>query len=244
VIRLKRGLKWGALAIAAALALFVAAFPGIFWREVGMLYLGLEDSGRARVCFEFSLRTRPNDADSLCGLGVACGESERWDEAVAAFEKAVSVQPKDADLHYNLGLTYDEVGRPRDAIRQYEAAAQLDPSSVDALVNLALAQVKLKQFDEAVTTLHRAAEAAPDDAEVQYELGLELFVVGKDEEARRQCDILKDLDPALAEKLESIMRDPKARERLRGDEGAGTGDAAPRGEQRRTEADPPRGGRR
>jgi Flp pilus assembly protein TadD len=223
----RRGLKWGALAIAAALVLSIVAVPGIFWREVGMLYLGLEDFGRARVCFEFSLRTRPNDPDSLCGLGVACSESERWDEAVTAFEKAVSVQPKDADLHYNLGFSYGEAGRPRDAVRQYETAAQLDPSLVDALVNLALAQVGLKQFDEAVTALRRAAKVAPDDAEVQYELGLVLFTLGKDEEARRQCDILKHLDPALAEKLERIMRDPKARERLRG-ESADAGDASQR----------------
>ncbi len=225
---LKRGLKWGALVLAAALVLLIVALPGIFWREVGMLYLGLEDFGRARVCFEFSLRTRPNDPDSLCGLGVACSESERWDEAVTAFERAVSVQPKDADFRYNLGLAYEEAGRPRDAVRQYETAARLDRSSGDALLALGLIHLDLKHFDQAVAALRQAARVAPDDAVVQYDLGAVLFVAGQDDEARRQRDLLKGLDPAGAKKLEKLMRDPKARARLRGEAGAEADDATRR----------------
>jgi Flp pilus assembly protein TadD len=232
VARLKRGLRWGALGAIAAFWLFIVAVPGIFWREVGMLYLGLEDFGRARVCFEFSLRTRPNDPDSLCGLGVAYSESERVGEAVTAFERAVSVRPNDAGFHYNLGLAYGDAGRPGDAVWQYETAVQLNSSCADALINLGLAQLKLKQFDKAVASLRQAVRVVPEDAVAQYDLGLVLFAAGKDGEARRQRDLLKHLDPALAEKLEKLMRDPEARAWLRGDEGARAGDAAPRGDRR------------
>jgi tetratricopeptide (TPR) repeat protein len=96
--------------------------------------------------FEAILKTNPNHAASLRGLGYACLEKQDFDRAGAYFKKAAEADSRDPRVHYYSALLMSRHGSFVDQsnlpaiIKELEASLALDPNFADSYMLLAFAQ--------------------------------------------------------------------------------------------------------
>lgn len=97
------------------------------WADLGMAMVGIDQSVRARACFERSLALSPNQPDVLANLGTILLHAGLAEPALGAFRKALALRPGLIPAQRNACLALYALGRDR------EAEALL-PHSEDRLV--------------------------------------------------------------------------------------------------------------
>jgi lipoprotein NlpI len=81
-------------------------------------------------------RFNPNFADVHNYLGVACGELERWQEAIESFRRALEVNEEYQVARLNLAFALDHAGQTTPAIEELRAILSRDPENQAALAKL------------------------------------------------------------------------------------------------------------
>jgi tetratricopeptide (TPR) repeat protein len=83
--------------------------------------------------------------EALFGLGVACSQLGRLQEARVALESYIRLKPSVADGHSALGLVLLAAGRPADAKPELERALRLELQNIEAAK--ALAHIEIEEYD-------------------------------------------------------------------------------------------------
>jgi Flp pilus assembly protein TadD len=169
--------------------------------NLGLAFAAQEQYQDAVNAFKRVVALEPNDAEAYLGLGVVYSKLKRYEEAVKAFKQAVQLNPGESEAHYDLAVAYYSQQRYAEAIEAYQQAIQLQPESAKAHFGLGAAHDALKQYQEAVEAYQRAIQLNPNFATAHYNLGLAYLSLGEKNRAQQQCDTLKKLDAALAERL-------------------------------------------
>lgn len=81
----------------------------------------------------------------------------------------------------------------------------LKPDFAPAQKNLGLALLKLKRFPEAAEAFRKAVRLNPKDAEARLGLWAAYVHTGEQEEATREFQTLKVLDPELARRWQGAV---------------------------------------
>lgn len=105
-------------------------------------------------------------------LGVAYGEMEFFEDAVASFQRAINLKPDYADAWDNLGWVYTRAGKYGEAVNAYKQGIRLKPADAKAWNSLGGAFTANGKYDEAIAAYHKAVELKPDYAEAHYNLGV------------------------------------------------------------------------
>ena len=82
--------------------------------------------------FEHTLAVTPPNLRIEHNLGVALGESDRYDEAAAHFEKALQIDPNFYDGLVDMGVTRFHQGRLPEAIEYFQAAIRSQPDVAES----------------------------------------------------------------------------------------------------------------
>ncbi len=127
-------------------------------------------------------------------------EAGKYDEAAAAYNELVGKHPRDPGLLANLGMALHLSGKHAQAARQLEAALKLQPQNPPALVMLGGSYLRLRRPVPARAALQKAVALAPEMKEGHQLLAETLVALGRQEEAAREFEQWKRLDP----------RDPRA----------------------------------
>ena len=102
---------------------------GVFWTNLGMCQLRLNDLKGAKSSFAKALKilsprtviTRdPRLSVVYNNLGSINMSQKNWGPAILDFEKALELEPDSTEARLNLAKTYELAGRPEDAAREYE----------------------------------------------------------------------------------------------------------------------------
>jgi tetratricopeptide (TPR) repeat protein len=93
------------------------------------------------------------------------------------------------------GLALQRLGRPVSAERQFAAAAALAPRNVDARVAAAVGRYRKDAPQRAFSRLGPLARAFPQAATVRFHLGLLLIWLGRADDAKRQLELARGLEP-------------------------------------------------
>ncbi len=93
--------------------------------NLGRLFHGLGELGKAEAHYREALRLDASDATSHFNLGVLLQDRGRPEEAIHAYEQALLRDPDAADAHYNLGLLLESRRRRPEAMRHLMTARQL-----------------------------------------------------------------------------------------------------------------------
>jgi tetratricopeptide (TPR) repeat protein len=149
--------------------------------------------------FEHTLAVTPLNLTIEYNLGLALGESGKYDEAASHFEKVLQFQPNSYDSLLNMGVTRYHQGRLQESIDYYQAAIRSQPDDPKAHVQMGLALWELNRNEAAYDEMQRASQLAPQDAEIQTDLGLALGRLGRYPEAIAQLRAALRLDPKSAE---------------------------------------------
>ncbi len=85
------------------------------------------------------VRKNPDDAMAHFKLGVAYGESGKYEEAIESYKLAIKIKPDDARAHYNLGVAYNNTGKHQEAIELFKQAIRINPDFAEAHYHLGIA---------------------------------------------------------------------------------------------------------
>jgi tetratricopeptide (TPR) repeat protein len=116
----------------------------------------------------------PGNADAWCYLGIALGQQEKLEDAIAGFQKAIRLRPTSFEAHTNLGITFLKQRRLDDAVRCLRHALALKPDYAYALNGLGNALAELGRVDEAIDALRQTVRIQPNFAEPYINLGIQL----------------------------------------------------------------------
>jgi tetratricopeptide (TPR) repeat protein len=133
------------------------------------------DLPRAERLAREALAAEPDDARTLCLLGIVCQAGRRPAEAREHYAGAVRLKPDYAEAHNNLGVTLAQDGRREEAVESFRQAVRLIPAFAEAHNNLGNALRLVGRLDEAVVSLREAVRLAPDYADAHHNLGLALL---------------------------------------------------------------------
>lgn len=153
----------------------------------------------AQASYRRALTLRPQYAECLCNLGIACFHLHRPQEAVRSFQAALALLPRYVEAHNNLGNAWLYLGQPEEAARCYRQAIALQPDYAEAHSNLAIACTHMLQWDEAVVCWQRSLVYQPGNARVYADLGSVYYQQSMHAEALRCFEQALALDPEDAQ---------------------------------------------
>ncbi len=140
----------------------------------------------------------PKDAGAWYGRGVAYGNLDEYDKAIADWNKALRLDPKSAPAHNNLGVALGRQKKLDEAIAEFRKALALDPEYALAHSNLGIVLREQGKLDEAIVECRKAIELDPNLAPAHDNLGGALRGQGKLDEAVAECRQAIELDPTYA----------------------------------------------
>lgn len=107
----------------------------------------------------------------------------------------------DARRFYQQGVEYSRRQQWDQAIRAYLQAVRLDPRFVEAWTNLGYAYRKVRDFTRSVEAYRRALSLRPDYAPAHDYLARTYLAMGDRQKALDHYEILRRLDPRMADRL-------------------------------------------
>ena len=159
-----------------------------------------------------AVRKAPTNPRARLELGVAYGQAEEYDLAMAELVEAIKLNPENQDnlsarANYHLGLVLLAIDRAGLAVNALREALRLGWK--DAAVHLALGQALTGQgkFEEAIAQYDEALRLAPSAIEAHAGLGLALEGFGRVDEAIVQYELyLQSASGADQHSVEAIAQ--------------------------------------
>jgi tetratricopeptide (TPR) repeat protein len=121
--------------------------------EQGKSALAQHDFAKAKRLFSSAAKANPNDPAIWFYLGIACGELNELDAAVANLERSRRLAPDRAEVDFNLALLYWRSGDIGKAKQAYRTGLALSPNDPAALQNYASLLIKTGENEKAVAPL-------------------------------------------------------------------------------------------
>jgi TolA-binding protein len=172
------------------------------------IWIGLLFNGRYKELIDYlkmRIKRSPNNAMAHFYLGLAFGRLSRSNEAIEAYKGAIRVEPDDPDFYYNLGVSYIRLGNHNEAIKAFKRTVRIKPDDAQAFLNLGFSYGELNRYKEAIKAYKEAIRIKPDFPEAHYNLGEAYLKAKKRKKAIEQCEILKNLDSELGNKLFNLI---------------------------------------
>jgi Flp pilus assembly protein TadD len=163
--------------------------------------------------FEAILKTNPNHAASLRGLGYAYLQQHDFEKAGEYFRRSAQADSKDPRVHYYSALLMNEQGaftRDPDKIavmkKELETSIALDPNFADAYSLLAFARMSSGEQEQAVQALQKAVSISPRNESYQINLAMLYLSVQKTEQAKLLLSALGNSgNPAIAAQAHNLL---------------------------------------
>jgi tetratricopeptide (TPR) repeat protein len=134
--------------------------------------------------------TYPKDANAWMWVGVVALEKGYGEEAADALDKAAKLAPDNVDILYHRGQAHLFVSK-----ESYAQMFKADPKSWRVRQILAEANADAERHLDAIAEYRAAINLAPNEPRLHEELGTELRVAGKMQEAEEAFRKELELDP-------------------------------------------------
>lgn len=171
------------------------------WFSLGVSYAHLGQHTQAIVAYRVALRNDPNNAVGWNGLGASYARLGQHTQAIEAHREALRNDPSYADGWHGLGFSYSDLGQHTQAIEAYREALRNGPNNSLVWNDLGVSYSALGQDTQAIDAYREALRNDPKHALVWYNLGLAHARQGNRSGAIEAYQILRDLDPAMADRL-------------------------------------------
>jgi len=104
-----------------------------------------------------------------------------------------------------MGVTYDRLGQPKYAEFVYRILIRDHPDFALAYDSMAVALSKSGRAREAIPLHQKAISLDPRDASFYYNFAVTYLVIGDTKKAQEQQQRLRNLDPAMADHLATVI---------------------------------------
>lgn len=129
------------------------------------------------------------------------------DEAISQYKSAILKDEENASAYIGLGNSYHKKGMYKEAIQCLEKAVEKKPYWADARCNLAAAYSLENQHNKAIEEFLEAIKINNNYSNAHFGLGVAYISANKLDKALEQVEILKELEPFYAEKLEQSVEE-------------------------------------
>lgn len=120
-------------------------------QNLGFIYCDLGQYDQALNEFSLILKSNPNDAYGLMGMGMVCAAKEDHDNALKYFNAALANKiAKPAVTHLHLGNVFFDQGKFSEATTHYSEALSIQPDFLEAHHRMGLSLLKLNQPRDAI----------------------------------------------------------------------------------------------
>jgi Flp pilus assembly protein TadD len=150
-------------------------------------------SADAIVALEKALAVDPKHWKAHNNLALAAIDLGELETAEAHYRDSLAIKPQPA-IYNDLGFVLERQGLVDEAMRAYREAIRLDPESASAHYNLGSSLARSGNFAEAERHLRAALKKKPE-ARTHAGLGIVLQALGRTDEARREIETAKALEP-------------------------------------------------
>jgi tetratricopeptide (TPR) repeat protein len=173
--------------------------------RIGNAYMAQGKFGNAEVAFARAVALNPADAESYNNLGEALGELKQYPRALEAFTKAINLDQKLLKAKYNQAVSYDRMRNFRYSEFVFRSLIKNNPRYSLAFDGLAVTLSKAGRAKEAITFHEQAIALDPREPSYYYNYAISYLMMGNTAKAIEQRDKLKTLDPAIADRLASVI---------------------------------------
>lgn len=168
-----------------------------------------------------ALQFDPNNAEVYNNLSFAYVHAGKYAEAIEAGQKAIALLGQTGQAYQQelqlrnevLSNAYKNLGNAHNGLKQYNEAAdalkhaaEIEPKNAAAHFNLGLALYNGGRYSEAIEAYKSVINLRPQLAGAHYNLGLTFVAINDKEGARKQYEILKPLNAAMAAQLQNLIR--------------------------------------
>jgi tetratricopeptide (TPR) repeat protein len=183
-----------------------------YMRELSAFYINKAQVNPQKEILETSIKQaqtlikfNPYDAVGHCIIGAAYYLLNKINEAslsqsLSPYQQAIKVDPLNPDPHNCLGLVYLEMKDYKRAVKEFKEALKSDVSYSVAVNNLHRTYLEHGNIGEAIVVYR---ELLKIDPQVRSVLLREKLVdaylrLGRQDEAKKECEVIKRLDPGNA----------------------------------------------
>jgi tetratricopeptide (TPR) repeat protein len=213
-------LVWGAIDLLAArgwtLAVPAGAAAAVLAACAVMTWFQLGTWKDSFALWQHALEVTANNPVAHQSLGVAYGEQNQLDKAIAQYQSAIRAKPDYTEAHFNLGEALQRQGKLAEAAAAYQTAINIDPRYMKAWANLGSILEILGRPDDAMRYYEKARQLQPGDFLVHCAMGQLFSRQGRHAEAEqefRQATRLKpDFGPAYAGVASALIAQGRGRE--------------------------------
>jgi tetratricopeptide (TPR) repeat protein len=173
--------------------------------RIGNAYMAQGKFGNAEFAFERAVTLNPTDAESYNNLGEALGELKQYPRALEAFNKAISLDQKLLKAKYNQAVSYDRLGNFRYSEFVFRGLIKSNPNYSLSYDGLAVTLSKAGRAKEAIAFHEKAIALDPREPSYYFNCAISYLMMGNTAKAMEQQDKLKAIDPAIADRLASVI---------------------------------------
>ena len=145
--------------------------------------------------------TLPDLASINIHQGLRYYDLGRWQEAITAFSDALAINPNYAVAHFGLGVTFSRLENWEEALTYFKKTIELSPTFAQGYLGLGITYNILGFTVEAMKALKKAVLINPRFAQARHALALCHLRNGDRASALEEYEILRGLDPDLADQL-------------------------------------------
>jgi len=172
---------------------------------IGNAYMAQGKFGNAEVAFERAVTLDPTNAEGYNNLGEALGELKQYPRALEAFNKAIDLDQKLLKAKYNQAVSYDRIGNFRYSEFVFRNLIKNNPNYSLAYDGLAVTLSKAGRAKEAIAFHEKAISLDPREPSYYFNCAISYLMMGNTAKALEQQEKLKELDPAIADRLASVI---------------------------------------
>ncbi|MEA2081284.1 MAG: DUF2723 domain-containing protein [Elusimicrobiota bacterium] len=139
--------------------------------NMGPVWAGLGESGKARRSYERALSINPALPEALNNMGVLSFADGDYVSAASYFERSLVFEPDDV-RYYNLALSFGKLGKTAEAMSVLKKCLSINPFSYNALNELGLMEMRSGNISAAKEFFQKGLSVKPDDENLNYNLAL------------------------------------------------------------------------
>jgi lipoprotein NlpI len=116
-------------------------------------------------------------------------------QAIELADRAVQMSPSDPGVYHHRALLYERTRQLPEAERDLTRAIELDAEQPTPILQRALVRLRIAAFAGAVADFDRYVQLRPSQAAGLWQRGIALFYGGRYDDARRQFEIHRTVNP-------------------------------------------------
>ncbi len=173
--------------------------------KIGNAYMVQRKFENAAIGYQRAATLNPDAAEAYNNLGEALGELKQYPRAIEAFNKAFNLDPKLLKAKYNQAVTYDRMGNFRYSEFVFRNLIKGSPDYSLAYDGLAVTLSKAGRAKEAITFHEKAIALNPREPSYYFNSAISYLMLRNTAKALEQQEKLKAIDPAIADRLASVI---------------------------------------